>query len=827
MDSPLSHISEQAIRLIQHHIAENRGNEVMFIGQTDSDGLVIDVRVAARGNEGMVPAVLSAAAPGNMLIHNHPSGDVRPSEQDLLLAATAAERGIGSLIVDNMVRSLFVMVEYLPPEDDTIEPLDLSKVGAVLGEGGVLSSVLSGYEVRGPQLDMAEAVTRTLNKKGLTVIEAGTGTGKSFAYLVPAILWLSLNRRSRVVISTSTIALEEQLIHKDIPLLLEQAGIADISVALLKGRSNYLCLRKFADFKREHMQLSLNGSGTTDIVDKLDEQIAENRDGSRSSFSVELSGETWQQICSNDYECSAGRCRYFEKCFFFRSRRRANAASLVLVNHHLLMADISVRSASNDEQRVIPEYDVLVVDEAHNLFRSAISFMGDTFSSYSLLRILKRLHNRAKNQGLIKRIQSMVTADADIIALDSVIRDIMGFEPFFLHSLYPDMLAILQKENRYETMFSLDDTHHRSELIPFAEEIISRVERIVEKSRPIVKKLSAEVAEEQLLPAEKYTIDSLLTDAGGALAKLEDTISFLRRFFSPESAPDYVFWGETHGKTGIRFTITPLDLQKVLAEELYDKVNTVIFSSATLSTSRSEEGFSFFLRESGISRAARTARTVLLPAYFDYRNQLRALVVTDAPMPTEPSFADWVVRRMPELLEASGGGALVLFTNISQRNAAADAIRSSVPFSLLVQGESHSSTLLNRFRKERNSVLFATDLFWEGIDVKGDALRSLILVRLPFSFPRHPFIKRYLAKLEEETGKKGFTLYTLPMAVLKFKQGIGRLIRTKDDTGTVVVLDKRLLTHAYGRNFKDALPEAISFTAVSSERLADSIRLHH
>ena len=810
------HISAQALLLIKHHIEENSGNEVMLVGQTDGNGLVVDVRIVARGDESMVPAVISAAAPGSMLIHNHPSGAVKPSQPDLQIAALAAEKGVGSMIVDNQLTKLFVMVEYLPPEDDSMEPLNLSRVGAVLGPDGILQSVLSGYEVREPQLDMATVVTKALNKKELLAVEAGTGTGKSFAYLVPAILWLAQNPGRKIIVSTSTIALEEQLVHKDIPFLLEKANLADIPVALMKGRGNYLCRRKFNDFRKEHMQGSIVDSfALADTVEEIDEWLSFSHDGSRSSLTTELSGEVWQSIASSQFECSASKCHFFEKCFYYRSRRKANVSSLILVNHHLLMADISVKMSSDNQMKVLPEYNALVIDEAHNLFNSAVSFMGESFSSFSLLRQIKRLYNSDKNRGLLKSLQSMLFIDEEVSAIDNLIKLAAAMPPLVRHSLLVDIIERLQDGNKNETMFELDNPQKRHRIAPFMAEITARLEKFVTVLKPIVKRMFVELEQEEMLEAERYTVESLLTDLSGTVLQLETMKLFLDNFFSAESSPDFVLWGELYGKGGVKFTVTPLDLQKVLAEQLYNPTETIIACSATLSTARTAKGFDFFLNESGINRSTRKTELVHLPAYFDYKKQLKAFVLTDSPLPNDPEFGEWVTDALPPIISASKGGALVLFTSIAQRNAAADRIKGSIKYPIFVQGEQHASTLLQRFRDDKISSLFATDLFWEGVDIKGESLRNLVVVRLPFKFPRHPFIKRYIKLLEERSGKGGFAIYTLPMAILKFKQGIGRLIRTKEDRGTVIMLDKRLSTVAYGRQFQNALPEELTFEKAS------------
>ena len=329
-----------AIRLARYFISQNDGNEIVMVGKVDADGKICDLRRAAMGDTGSVPAVIATAAPGEVLIHNHPSGNINPSAADIEVAARAAEKSVGSYIVDNDVINVFPVVERIEPENTEIEPIDLEEVAEIFSKNGRLAQSDSTFEFRHPQTEMALSVAEAVNSSSVLVSEAGTGTGKSFAYLVPALQYVSKNKGKRVVISTSTIALQEQLFNKDIPALFKKLDIDDVGTVVLKGRSNYLCKRRYADFRIGSIQTKIDDAASqksVETVEEIDQWLNYTDDGSRSNMNSSLALDIWNEICADELACEKSKCRFFSSCFFFKARRRANFASLILVNHHLLM----------------------------------------------------------------------------------------------------------------------------------------------------------------------------------------------------------------------------------------------------------------------------------------------------------------------------------------------------------------------------------------------------------------------------------------------------------------------------------------------------------
>ena len=813
-----------AIRLARYFISQNDGNEIVMVGKVDADGKICDLRRAAMGDAGSVPAVIATAAPGEILIHNHPSGNINPSGADIEVAARAAEKSVGSYIVDNDVINVFPVVERIEPENTETEPVDLEEVAEVFSRNGRLAQSDSSFEFRQPQTEMALSVAEAINSSSVLVSEAGTGTGKSFAYLVPALQYVSKNKGKRVVVSTSTIALQEQLFNKDIPALLKKLDIDDVGTVVLKGRGNYLCKRRYADFRMGSIQTKIDDAASqksAETVEEIDRWLNYTDDGSRSNMNSSLALDIWNEICADELACEKSKCRFFSSCFFFKARRRANFASLILVNHHLLMADVSMKSAEDEGEGILPKFDILVIDEAHNIFKSAVSFLGESVSSNSVRKLLGKLYNTSSGQGLLTKILSNNANSTLLKPLEKAVNILSGgFQAKLAHSFIPELISILGKGSD-ETLFELDDPEKRKEMTDVLGKIVTVVTDVTDLIAPVVKLLKEkDEAHTELRTVMDDMNRSLLTDLEGVVAKLASYAGFYSEFCIGTNTENQVFWGEKSGET-LTLTISPLDVQRILAENLYKETKSIIFTSATLTTSRDEHGFDFFYRESGLSMTEREKKAISLESCFDYASQIKAFIGGDMPDPArEREFFDSAsIEAAHDIVKASGGGALVLFTSISHGENALKYF-SDLDFEVFSQGKMSVQAIMKKFREDVNATLLATETFWEGIDMKGETLRNLVIIKLPFRYPSHPFIKRYVARLEQETGKGGFQVYTLPNAVLKFKQGFGRLIRTKSDIGTVTVLDKRIAEKNYGRDFIRSAPVGVKFNVLPVAEIA-------
>ena len=790
-------------------IAAAGGREVSFVAEVDRDGVVTGARVVARGTVDMVLALPGTASRGEMLLHNHPSGHLSPSPADLNVAARLHDGGVGFGIIDNGVSELYVVVEV--PREREIARIDPFDVIDTLGEHGPIAAHLGQYEDRRSQRDMAAYIADGYNDGGVQLMEAGTGVGKSFAYLVPALAWARTNQE-RTVISTNTINLQEQLVGKDLPLLREALSTGDYvpSFALLKGWRNYLCLSR--------LHLAVGSQRTLLEQDKLDELIglsewaAHTADGTLSDLPVTPTPEVWDEVSAEADLCSRLKCPHFDRCFLFRARRRAAEADVVVVNHHLLAADLSVRRAQDnwEEAAVLPPYRRLVLDEAHHLEEVAAGHLGVQVTSRSVRRLLSRFERNGR--GLAPTLSHDLAARSDAPSRESLeilrqrllpaLADARRASDALFGRLYQRLSDAPGGQLRLSDDFAVDPIWDEG-LAFDLDASLTAFRALRESVETIADRLG------QADDTERR--GQILLELRGALRRLDAISDGLNRTRRPAGGgPPTVRWMErtTRGQN-VQLSAVPLDLAPVLRELLFDRLDTVVLTSATLAASGD---FEFLEGRLGLGgEDSPVTERQIFSSPFDYPSQCLFGVPTDLPEPREDEVGHGaaVVQIVSDLAYASDGGMFVLFTSHASLRRAAGELRMvlGTRWPLLVQGEAPRDVLLRRFRDAENAILLGTDSFWEGVDVPGRALRALVINKLPFKVPSEPITAARLERLAEE-GQDGFFHYLLPHAALKLKQGFGRLIRSSKDVGVVVLLDSRAVTKRYGPMLLDGLPRA-------------------
>ena len=820
MATALERFTPAAAAAVRDAIADAAGNEVFFLGNLESCGKVSEVRVVARGNSHAAPAIMHLPRPGEVVIHNHPSGHLTPSDADLDVASALGNDGVGFLIVDNEATSVYVVVE--PHRDAKSVSLDIRAAHALLAPGGKVASAVDDYEHRPEQLEMLSAVASAFNDDGILTVEAGTGTGKSFAYLVPAILW-SVANRERVIVSTHTINLQEQLVLKDLPLLVQRGGLK-CTVALVKGRRNYLCQRKAAQVA-EQGQL-IDDQLQSELRDVL-EWAKSTKDGSLGDLPVAPRPEVWEQVVSENDNCLRARCPFYSSCFFYTARRGAAKADILVVNHSLLMADLALREeiGSYTQNAVLPPAKRLIIDEAHHLEDAATSYFGTRVSFIAIERALNRLQRaRHPTRGVLPALA---------LALDSIDR--------------PDLVPLAQGAARWiedrllpaRQSLAQESRECFSALAAGLEAVLQRpLGKMVEKIRVVEGFRSTEYWQQLTRAAGRLAgqlshcaddltvllerigqIDDqasrpvlyLTTEVRAVRDRLAGFAGGVQGFVGGED-DDVCRWLEAGvGRTGpfVAFLTAPVAVGPLLRRSLFERFATVVLTSATLAVG---ERFDYLhdrvgLRDLSIPERAQTRR---ITSPFDYGRQALVVVPEDLPEPTEPGFADAAHAFLRGLLRATGGGTFLLFTSYTALEKAWNALEGdlrAMGCAPLRQGDGNRHRLLREFVRTPRGVLFATDSFWEGVDVRGDALRCVVIARLPFSVPTEPIQQARLEAIEARGGSP-FLEQTVPQAVIKLKQGFGRLIRSRDDRGAVVILDSRIVRRRYGRQFLESLPPA-------------------
>ncbi len=807
-------ISDDARSALAREVADAGGREVSFVATVDRDGAITDARAVARGTVDAVLALPGVAARGEMVLHNHPSGYLEPSVADLRVAARMHDEGVGFGIINNSATELYVVVEV--PRRREIAPLDPIDLAGSLGAGGSVARVLGQFEDRPSQRDMTAYVADTYNDGGISLLEAGTGVGKSFAYLVPAIEW-SLRNGERTVVSTNTINLQEQLVGKDLPLL--SKAFADRerrpSYALLKGWANYLCLSRLE--LASGAQMSLLEPERQRELATLVEWASLTADGSLNDLVDQPSFEVWEEVRAESDLCTRLECPHFDRCFLFEARRRAAEADVVVVNHHLLAADLAVRRVQDNwqEAAVLPPYKRLILDEGHHLEDVAAQHLGTQVTSRGAFRLLGRLERNGK--GLIPTLLTELSRADDLLSAAST--------ELLRTTLLPDVAEAKRHVERVFALLAERLVNERGGIVrlddSFAADPIweSGLGAALDNVVGILGRLRdgvGMVADRLELSEEPDRRSQLIGELRGVVRRLEAAVDGFSVTLRPQSGLDLVRWIERRGDRpvgglpfGIALSAVPLDLATLLRESLFDRVETIVVTSATLTAGGSYE----FLRDRiGLSEPPDPVRYAeVLPSPFDYASQCVFAVPTDVPDPRgdEAGHDRALAACVYDMAAAADGGVFVLFTSHAALRRVAAMLRPTVGarWPLLVQGEAPRDHLLRRFRDLGTAVLLGTDSFWEGVDVPGRSLRALVLAKLPFKVPSEPITAARLEALQAR-GIDGFNHYLLPLAALKLKQGFGRLIRTKTDVGVVVLMDHRVVTRRYGEILLTSLPPA-------------------
>ena len=645
-------------------------------------------------------------------------------------------------------------------------------VDRILGPGGLLDEHLTGYEPRPQQLQMAMAVHRAFETNKRAVIEAATGTGKTLAYMIPALL-----SRKRVVISTATKALQSQIVDKDVPLLSKVFAEARppirFSAVNLKGRSNYLCLFRF-----ENLKETMTFTRASDAVhfQKIVRWAKRTRSGDRSTIKgLPDQYSPWSQLSATGHQCHGKRCEHYEDCFITKRRREAREADLIIVNHHLFFADLALRRAGIAE--LLPEYDAVVFDEAHHLEQTATSFFGDQLSTYRLTEMVSDTRRTLEAEDALTRVGEKILRGVETAS--------EGFFGCFKDSLY---------EGRYAM-----------------EEVLT------DKLRATLRQRSRILTDE----LERLATWLETADGGSATERLHercrDLIGDTVTVTTP-GQPDLCHIIERRGR-GIFLEAQPIHIGGLFRKGVLEREGPQIYTSATLTT---EGSFDFFCSRLGMNHRD-DVMTARLSPVFDYSQNALLYIPRRLPAPDRDGWLEGVCTISEYLINMSEGRAFVLFTSYRNMEQVYEELAEKLDFPVLKQGDMPRGELLETFRADTHSVLFATSSFWEGVDVEGEALSLVIMDKLPFANPSDPLTQARMRQLEER-GVHPFSTYQIPTAIIALKQGFGRLIRSHRDRGVVAILDSRLATRSYGRRFLESLPPArVVWNSIEAKRWWEGI----
>ena len=697
-------------------------------------------------------------------------------------------------------------------------------------EGGRVAEKLGCYEERASQLALLGLVIKGFNEGGVVVAEAGTGVGKSFAYLLPAVHFVLAEKRrdarERVVISTATINLQQQLFDKDIPFVLSALG-ETLKAALVKGRGNYLCRRRLRDALREAeaVQAALFEENERGVLRHIAGWAENTNTGSKTELPFSGLYTVWPRVCSETDSCMGKKCPERTRCFVQSLRREAAAADILVVNHHLLFADLAARAESdlNEGNFVLPPYSRVVIDEAHNIENAATSFFTERFSPPGLLRTIGQLYRKRANaeRGLLVRAAAVLNMTGTACFETAVTKvreaaeevsgaalELCGGESAFRITAGKGLVVRARLVPPFVML--------RDALKCFAKVAADVAERLEALIETLVKK----EATEDSAGSQGGELASLAWEIASQLRRVREVGDICGAYIAWEEQAGSVLWVEKRASRTVldrwtAFNITPLEIASRLKNALWEKAETAVLVSATLTVAG---GFQYFFRQSGLD-LEKGILSGSFPSPFPYNQTTLLAVPDDAPLPNDEGYRAFVDETVEKLCEVSGGRALILFTSYESMNSAyayAEPLLDDLGLACYRQGDDDRARLLETFKKEKSSVLFATDSFWEGIDAPGETLSLLVIARLPFRMPGDPVFEARCEAIEQNGGNS-FLQLSIPEAVMRFRQGFGRLIRGARDRGVVAVLDGRLIRKYYGRLFLQSLPETKTCFAPSAE----------
>ena len=631
---------------------------------------------------------------------------------------------------------------------------------SIFGPDGLIAKAHPEYEHRPGQIDMAQAVLRAFEQKQHLIVEAGTGTGKTLAYLVPAIA-AACGSGARIVISTGTKNLQEQLMEKDIPFL-QDVLPKKFRAAVMKGRNNYACLHRI---KRAESMPVLEGLDQIDQFDEVFRWVTQTETGDRGELSnLPENLPFWRHIDARSDTCLGQKCPDFYPCFITRMRQRAIDADVIVVNHHLFFADLALRNGAYGA--VLPDYAAVILDEAHQIEDVASEYFGLGVSSYQIDDLLRDLSylkfEDRETERQFRQLSARVQRFAD--ALWVSFREGRGLEGRFV-------LSTRVPEARLES--SDEDEPQGNNL----------------RHAPL----------DHALYRVETSLDALKdppTDADNILRRVRQ-LRFDLNFIVKAEDKQFVYWIERRGR-GVFLRASPIDVSGLLQDRLFEKVPTVVLTSATLS---SAGNFHFIRERLGLDQGDE----MIAESIFDFRNQAVLYLPPQMPDPRSPQWGRAAADEVIKIVNATEGRAFVLSTSNAGMNELYDRVASQIDYPCFVQGSAAKGELLKKFRATPNAVLFATSSFWQGVDVRGEQLSCVIIDKLPFAVPSDPIVAARQRHIEDQGGSS-FYEYSVPQAVISLKQGLGRLIRSTTDRGVLAVLDPRLRTKMYGKTFLQSLP---------------------
>ena len=810
--------SENSLLTIKKYIEENEYKSIILKATFDDNELIQEPFFLCQYKKKNFEEVLSKIKRDEIVIRTTKPNQLYPSDQELEVTEELYnKKNIAYCLLSSELDDFYFVQDI---DRIYLEQIDVKDY---FSEEGILVRDI-GFEYRKEQEDMAHAVEKSVNENKKLIVEAGTGTGKTLAYLIPAIRWAVENKK-KVIIATNTINLQEQLLLKDIPLA-KSIIKEDFSYALVKGRNNYVCKRLFNELALgKNIDIETYSIEAREQIEYILKWGHKTKTGDKADLPFEVLPEVWELIQSTTELCIGKKCPYRKECFYMKTRMEKLEADILISNHHVFFADLNVRAETDfdTEYLILPRYDMVIFDEAHNIESVARSYFSVEVSKISFTRLLNRIYqkkSRKKEKSALIRVEESID--------DKSLKDTSQYIQL-LNSIKEETSILQNISDEYfdeiRKMYdSKADMPIRKTLNNFEMTKSRFLENLREKKSFFERKMNEFLND---LMAFSNVIDEE-KDKNPEVINFVNHIKIYKsyidnfKFINEFSNDDYIYWLDINAKrTNVVLTATPLNIAQKLSSVLFENLNRLIFASATLATNGN---FNYFKNSLGLNEEKCIEEIIKSP--FNYDEQMSVYIPNDI-LDSENinAFVTDASRFILEILTKTRGKAFVLFTSYTMLNQIYYSIGKKLKnagFEVFLHGEKQRSQLIKEFKESKNPILFGTTSFWEGVDVQGENLSNVIITKLPFLVPTDPIVSAISKKIEEE-GRNSFTDYQLPEAIIKFKQGIGRLIRKKSDSGNIFILDSRILKKKYGTLFIQALPSRKNIKILSKDDIIDEI----
>ena len=812
--------SEESLQIIKKYLQENNNKSMIFKATFDDNELIQEPFFLSLYKKKNFEETLTKVSKNEVVIRTTKPNQLYPSDMELELSEELYNRrNIAYCLLSSDLDDFYFVQDI---DRTFLEEVDIKNYFA---KDGILAKEIKGFEYRKEQEEMAHYIQDAINEDRKIIIEAGTGTGKTLAYLIPAIKWAVANKK-KVIIATNTINLQEQLLLKDIPLA-KSIIKEDFSYVLVKGRSNYLCKRLFNELSiGRSIDIETFSMEAREQIEYILKWGNKTKTGDKAELPFEVYSDVWELVQSTTELCLGKKCPYRKECFYMKTRIEKMEADILISNHHVFFADLNVRAETDfdSEYLILPRYDMVIFDEAHNIESVARSYFSVEVSKISFSRLLNRIYQkknkRKKEKSALIRVEDTIDE-----------KDLEDSQQYiYLLNTLKEEISILQNigDEYFDEIRKIYETNTEAPIRKSLNNFEMTKSRFLETLRDKKDIFQSKLADFLTLMMSFNNVIDEEKDKNPEVINFNNHLKMFKtyidsfKFINSFEDDNYIYWLDINSKrTNVVLTATPLNIAKKLSSVLFDNLDRLIFASATIVANGN---FDYFKKSLGLDEE--DCIECIIKSPFNYDEQMSVYIPTDIQDSENiNAFVTDASKFILDILLKTNGKAFILFTSYTMLNQIYYSISKKLidkGFEVFLHGDKPRSQLIKEFKEAENPILFGTTSFWEGVDVQGENLSNVIITKLPFLVPTDPVVSAISKKIEEDGGNS-FTDFQLPEAIIKFKQGVGRLIRKKTDSGNIFILDSRILKKRYGSLFINALPSQKNIKILEKDDIIEEI----